>query len=256
VVDRLDECPDVPAGPNGKRGCPTAYIKGDEIVILDQVHFATDRDIILPESTPVLEEVAKVLSDHPEIRELRIEGHTDVRASDAYNMNLSQRRVNSVQAYLVTSGVGAERITAKGYGHSQPVYDDAGCTGPDEGLTQTCRTMTSKNRRVVFRIVRRGAPPPRALSGADVGGSALPTKQGALPTSGQQQVLPTTQTLPTKAVLPSSVLPGAGGAGDSGGLPTTKKVLPTKSTLPKAGATKKPDAPLPAPSGTPPPKSP
>src|SRR5262249_2100553 len=44
IVDRLDECPDLPQGPKGKNGCPPAYVKGDEIVILDQVHFATDKD--------------------------------------------------------------------------------------------------------------------------------------------------------------------------------------------------------------------
>ncbi|MFT3764609.1 MAG: OmpA family protein [Minicystis sp.] len=247
VVDREDECPDVPAGPNGKRGCPTVYIKGDEIVILDQVHFATDRDIILDESKPILEEVAKVLISHPEIREVRIEGHTDVRASDAYNMNLSQRRVNSVQAYLVGAGIDAGRITAKGFGHSQPVYDDSGCTGPDEGLSQTCRLMTSKNRRVVFHIVRRGAPPPRAITGADANGSVLPTKGGTLPGAGQQTVLPNQQgVLPGKPLLPSSVLPGAGSAGADGGkgaLPTTKKNLPDKGVLPRSGTPKKPDAP-------------
>lgn len=240
VVDRIDECPDVPAGPNGKRGCPTAYIKGDEIVILDQVHFATDKDIILDESIPVLEEVAKVLLGHPEIREVRIEGHTDVRASDAYNMNLSQRRVNSVAQRLGTMGVDSARLTAKGMGHSAPVYDDSGCTGPDEQLTQTCRLMTSKNRRVVFRIVKRGAPPPRAITGAEAG-SVLPTKGGALPSSGQTTVLPNQGTvLPSKSVLPTSVLPSAGG---NKGLPTTKKNLPNQGVLPRQGTPKKADPP-------------
>lgn len=259
IVDRLDECPELPAGPTGKRGCPTAYIKGDEIVILDQVHFATDKDIILPDSTPVLEEVSKVLIDHPEIREIRIEGHTDVRASDAYNMNLSQRRVNSVQGYLVGVGIDAGRITAKGYGHSQPVFDDKECTGPDEGLSQTCRLMTSKNRRVVFRIVRRGAPPPRGISGADANSSALPTRQGVLSSGGQQTVLPSGQgTLPSKRLLPSSVLPGAGAAAEASGLPTTKGTLPTKGTLRKSGAPKKQDGAEPpgAPQAPPPTKQP
>ena len=107
IVDRLDECPDIPEGPHGKNGCPAAFVKGDEIVIVDQVHFATDKDIILPESMPVLAEVAQVLADNPEIRELRIEGHTDIRATDAYNMNLSQRRVNSVAKALTLNGIDA-----------------------------------------------------------------------------------------------------------------------------------------------------
>jgi outer membrane protein OmpA-like peptidoglycan-associated protein len=243
VIDREDECPDIPQGPNGKHGCPTAYVKGDEIVILDQVHFATDKDIILDESKPVLEEVAKVLQDHPEIREVRIEGHTDVRASDAYNMNLSQRRVNSVAKYLTGVGISADRLTAKGFGHSAPVYDDSGCTGPDEGLSQSCRLMTSKNRRVVFRIVRRGTPPPRAITGAD-SGSVLPTKQGALPGAGDTSVLPKNEgVLPGKKVLPSSVLPEAG---TSQGLPQQKKALPDKGVLPRQGTQKdKPEDPAP-----------
>jgi len=245
VVDREDECPDVPQGPHGKRGCPTAYVKGDEIVILDQVHFATDKDIILDESKPILEEVAQVLRDHPEIREVQIEGHTDVRASDAYNMNLSQRRVNSVEKYLTGVGIDAGRLSAKGFGHTQPVYDDKGCTGPDEGLSQTCRLMTSKNRRVVFRIVRRGTPPPRAITGAEAG-SVLPTRQGALPAAGDASVLPKHEgVLPGKKVLPSSVLPEAG---SNQGLPSQKKALPDKGVLPRQGTQKdKPEEPPPAP---------
>lgn len=239
VIDREDECPDVPAGPHGKRGCPTAYIKGDEIVIMDQVHFATDKDIILDESKPVLEEVVKVLADHPEIRGVRIEGHTDIRATDAYNMNLSQRRVNSVMKFITGAGVEPSRLEAKGFGHSQPVYDDTGCTGPDEQLTATCKMMTSKNRRVVFRITARGAPPPKAITGAPDGkDSVLPTKQGVLSgQGGQKSVLPTNQSvLPTKSVLPTSVLPSGG----QSVLPSQNKKLPDKGILPKQGTTKPP----------------
>jgi OmpA-OmpF porin, OOP family len=256
IPDRLDECPDLPAGPGGKNGCPVAYVKGDEIVIADQLHFATDKDIILDESKPTLEEVAHVLIEHPEIREIRIEGHTDIRAGDAYNLNLSQRRVNSVQAFIVGAGVDPARITAKGYGHSTPVYDDSGCLGPDESLTPACRTMTSKNRRVVFRIVHRGAPPPRAITGApDGNGSVLPTKSGVLPSSGDKSVLPTQGVLaPGKTVLPSSgVLPEAG---QNKGLPTSQKKLPSTTVLPRQGtpAPKKDAAPpAPAPTPAPPP---
>jgi outer membrane protein OmpA-like peptidoglycan-associated protein len=258
IPDRLDECPDIPAGPGGKNGCPIAFIKGDEIVIADQVHFATDKDIILDDSKPTLEEVARVLLDNPEIREIRIEGHTDIRASDAYNLNLSQRRVNSVQAFLVGAGVDPARITAKGYGHSQPVYDDTGCLGPDEQLSPACRTMTSKNRRVVFKIVHRGAPPPKAITGATDGGqSVLPTQKGVLPNASDKSVLPSTGILPPgKTVLPSTgVLPEAGA---SKGLPTAEHKLPSTGVLPRQGTTKpKKDAP-PAPpaSGAPPPPAP
>src|SRR5262249_36886442 len=252
IVDRLDECPELAAGPNGRRGCPTAYVKGDEIVILDQVHFATDKDIILPESNPILEEVAKVLVDHPEIREVRIEGHTDVRATDAYNMNLSQRRVDSVAKYLtVNAGIDPTRLNPKGFGHTAPVYDDAGCLGPDEGLSATCKMMTSKNRRVVFRIVHRGAPPPRPITGADSSGSVLPTKEGVLPSDSG--VLSNKSALPPKAVLPSSVLPEAG---SNPGLPQSTKALPDKGVLPQQGTPKKAEEPAPPPAPAPIPPSP
>ena len=132
--------------------------------------------------SPSLDEVAEVLLAHPEIREVRIEGHTDVRATDAYNMNLSQRRVNSVQGPHRSEGIDPRASTPRAIGHSAPVYDDTGCIGPDEQLSPICRMMTSKNRRVVFRIVRRGAPPPRPISGApDGNGSVLPSKETVLP---------------------------------------------------------------------------
>jgi hypothetical protein len=189
--------------------------------------------------------VAKVLIDHPEIREIRIEGHTDVRASDAYNMNLSQRRVNSVGHELELQGIDPARLAPKGFGHSQPVYDDTGCLGPDEGLTPTCRLMTSKNRRVVFRVTRRGVPPPRAITGADRGSSVLPTKQGALPGTGDASVLPNKQgVLPGKSTLPTSVLPDAG---SNTTVPTTKKALPTQGVLPRQGTVKKAEPPKDAP---------
>jgi outer membrane protein OmpA-like peptidoglycan-associated protein len=58
-------------------------------------------------------------------------------------------------------GIDSKRLQAKGFGYTAPIYDDSACPGPDEGLSPTCRLMTSKNRRVVFRIVYRGAPVPQ-----------------------------------------------------------------------------------------------
>ncbi len=243
VIDREDDCPDIPGGPRGKRGCPTAFLKGDEIVIFDEVHFATDKDILLDESKPVLLDVIEVLLQHPELREVVIEGHTDVRATDAYNMNLSQRRVNSVMAFFVSSGVDASRLQAKGFGHSQPIFDDAGCTGPDEALSPDCKRMTSKNRRVMFRILRRGAPPPRPISGTpDGNASSLPSRDAVLP--GNTKVLPSQSNLPSKGdgVLGSKpVLPGAAvHAAPDHVLPTSQSgTLPSGAVLPKSGATKK-----------------
>jgi outer membrane protein OmpA-like peptidoglycan-associated protein len=261
VMDRDDDCPDLAAGPRGKKGCPTAYIKGDEIAISDQVHFALDKDIILDDSKSILEDVAELLIQHPELREVKIEGHTDVRATDAYNMNLSQRRVNSVMKYLVEErGIDASRLQATGFGHTTPLYDDTGCQGPDEGLSQTCLFMTSKNRRVVFRIMRRGAPPPRPLTGGDGNATSLPTKDSVLPTKAP--LLPNQSNLPgkqdsvlgTKKVLPGQeehALPG------QTVLPGQKGVLPGGGkVLPNSGTPKKPDPKKPVPDPKKPPVDP
>ncbi|MBK8258853.1 MAG: OmpA family protein [Polyangiaceae bacterium] len=243
VSDREDDCPDLPSNARGKGGCPGAFVKGDEIVIMDQVHFATDKDVILDESKPMLEDVATVLLRHPEIREIEIEGHTDIRAGDAYNKALSQRRVNSVLKYLEGRGIESARLKATGYGHSKPLYDDSGCVGADEDLTPTCRFMTSKNRRVVFHITKRGAPPPKAIVGADNNPTTLPTKDSNLPSDG---VLQKDSTLPTKkdSVLPNQgVLPKSEEKqlpkGDDTQLPKQDTALPKEGVLPNAGQPKK-----------------
>ena len=140
LVDRLDKCPDVPAGTRGRDGCPLARTVGNKIVILEQVNFATDQDVILSESFPVLEEVARVMEVNPKLDRILIEGHTDSRASDTYNLELSKRRAASVKRFLIESGVAAERVCSQGFGRSQPLADNAS----EEGM--------ALNRRVEFTI--------------------------------------------------------------------------------------------------------
>ncbi len=91
-----------------------ARIQGNKILILEPVNFATDQDVILSESFPVLEEVSQVLKTHPEIQRILIEGHTDSRAGEAYNLDLSKRRAASVRTYLQESGVEPERLCSPG----------------------------------------------------------------------------------------------------------------------------------------------
>jgi OOP family OmpA-OmpF porin len=141
VEDKFDPCPQIAAGPRGKDGCPMARIQGNKILILENVNFATDQDIILSESYPVLEEVTEVLKAHPEIQRLLIEGHTDTRAGEVYNLELSKRRAASVRTYLEESGVDAERLCSQGFGQSRPVAEN----DTEEGM--------ARNRRVEFTIL-------------------------------------------------------------------------------------------------------
>lgn len=146
VVDRLDRCPDAPATERGKDGCPLARIQGDKILILEQVHFATGQDVILPESFPTLQEVARILKEHPELEHVLVEGHTDIRASDTYNMHLSRRRAASVMRYLLDQGIASERLHSEGFGRHRPIAPN------------TSEAGMAINRRVEFTIQRRGTP--------------------------------------------------------------------------------------------------
>jgi outer membrane protein OmpA-like peptidoglycan-associated protein len=111
------------------------------IVVLEPVQFETRSDRLLPRSNAVLDGVAAVLRDHPEIARLRVEGHTDARGKPAFNQELSRRRAAAVRAYLVSSGVAAARLSSRGWGTDRPVADNA---------TEAGR---ARNRRVEFVIL-------------------------------------------------------------------------------------------------------
>ena len=99
------------------------------------VLFDTDKTDIKPESAPLIAEVVELLKDNPSLK-LRIEGHTDNVAGDAYNMTLSDGRSKSVLLALLKAGIDEKRLQAMGFGESKPVADNA----TDEGR--------AKNRRV------------------------------------------------------------------------------------------------------------
>ena len=111
------------------------------VITMDGIYFDFDRATIQPESRPALEGAAKILKENPGIR-VEIQGHTDSRGSDAYNLGLSERRAQAVVNYLVQElGIDASRLTAKGYGESRPVADNE----TDDGR--------AINRRVDFVIL-------------------------------------------------------------------------------------------------------
>ncbi|MEW5859689.1 MAG: OmpA family protein, partial [Cyanobacteriota bacterium] len=74
---------------------------------------------ISPESARVLERIAEVLQANPSIV-IELRGHTDPRASDAYNFDLSNRRAIAVRNYLLRQGIAPERMTIRALGESQP----------------------------------------------------------------------------------------------------------------------------------------
>jgi outer membrane protein OmpA-like peptidoglycan-associated protein len=118
-------------------------LRAREIIIRRQINFATDSAEILPDSSGLLAEIADVLLRHPEIRLVEIQGHTDNTGDDDHNMDLSQRRAESVRQWLVAAGVEPGRLVARGYGETRPLVPN---------ITAANR---ARNRRVQFMIQER-----------------------------------------------------------------------------------------------------
>lgn len=97
-------------------------------VVTYGILFDTASDKIKPESESTLNEVLGALQGQPALA-LEIQGHTDSQGDDAYNRDLSQRRAQSVVTYLTGKGVTAARLSAKGFGKTQPVADNATAQG-------------------------------------------------------------------------------------------------------------------------------
>jgi outer membrane protein OmpA-like peptidoglycan-associated protein len=221
IVDRDDKCPDDAGAPGRTDGCPLARIVGNKIVILEPVHFATDQDIVLPESFPVLTAVAETMRTHPELKQVLVEGHCDIRWTDPHNMDLSKRRAASVMRFLLANGIEPERLHSEGYGWHRPIAPN----DTDWGM--------ALNRRVEFTIERveggtvldSPTVPPPPPSGVLPNKGVLPTHQNVLPDApAPRSNLPTKSTLPGKSALP-----------EKSTLPTKqnkhKAVLPKRSVL-------------------------
>ncbi|MFU8806628.1 MAG: OmpA family protein, partial [Bradymonadaceae bacterium] len=113
-----------------------------QIVITEQVHFATGKADILPASHGVLDDIVSVLETNPQIALLRIEGHTDSVGRESMNLDLSKRRAASVRQHLINRGISAQRLESEGYGPGKPIADNATPEG------------RAKNRRVEFTILQ------------------------------------------------------------------------------------------------------
>jgi outer membrane protein OmpA-like peptidoglycan-associated protein len=96
-------------------------VSRDRIELKEKVYFDTAKATIQKRSFPLLDQVAEVMKAYAEIEVVRVEGHTDTRGKDAYNLDLSQRRADAVVAYLVAKGVAPERLVGKGFGETKPI---------------------------------------------------------------------------------------------------------------------------------------
>lgn len=151
LVDVQDQCPNE-IGPVDNQGCPRRYVgvvvASDRIRINQTIYFDFNRATIQPRSFPILNTVADVLRDFPTIT-VEIQGHTDSRGNDEYNMNLSNERAAAVRAYLTGRGTAPERMTSRGYGETRPIESNTTTAG------------RAANRRVEFVRTDQAAQTPQ-----------------------------------------------------------------------------------------------
>jgi outer membrane protein OmpA-like peptidoglycan-associated protein/outer membrane protein W len=156
ILDGADKCVDQPETKNGYQdedGCPDeipAKIKKFTGAI-QGINFRVGSDALLATSNKVLDQAVAVLKEFPDLK-IEIQGHTDDQVIKkggkfADNLELSQARAESVRAYFVKKGLEEGRISAKGYGESQPVVDRTGLKGAKLNAAR------AKNRRVEFQLV-------------------------------------------------------------------------------------------------------
>jgi outer membrane protein OmpA-like peptidoglycan-associated protein len=113
-------------------------------IVLENIYYDYDKWDIRPDAEPTLNRLAEVLKENADIR-IQLGSHTDCRGNDAYNQSLSQRRAQSAVNYLISKGIEPSRLSAKGYGESQPAALCA-CSSCTESEHQT-------NRRTTFKVV-------------------------------------------------------------------------------------------------------
>jgi OOP family OmpA-OmpF porin len=146
VPDYMDDCPDTP-GLVKFKGCPDPnelQKKSLDSTIsfkAQSIFFETAKFKILPKSYKILDEIVAIILANPEMIFL-IEGHTDIRGGELYNLELSKNRANSVAEYLISKGVARVYLEALGFGMKYPIADNR---------TESGR---SKNRRVDITVKR------------------------------------------------------------------------------------------------------
>lgn len=100
-----------------------APVPVEDKIVFRNLNFGFDKYKITDEMLPSLEEAAALLQANPNL-DILVGGHTDSTGPTAYNQGLSERRANSVATWLEKNGIEGERITAKGYGETNPKYDN------------------------------------------------------------------------------------------------------------------------------------
>lgn len=103
--------------------------RGMVITLSGGVLFETAKSELMPSAQVKLNDVATALMQEDPLSAIVIEGHTDSQGGADYNRTLSERRAEVVRDYLVSRGVAADRITARGLGLTRPIADNKSAEG-------------------------------------------------------------------------------------------------------------------------------
>ena len=106
---------------------------------MDDVLFDFDKSNVKPEAGAILDRLVAFMNENKD-KKVSLAGHTDSIGTEAYNLRLSERRINSVKDYVVKKGVDTSRISGQGFGESKPIADNKTAEG------------RSKNRRVEIKV--------------------------------------------------------------------------------------------------------
>ncbi len=122
----------------------------DRAIVLENIYYDLDKADIRPDAAQELDKLVAILQDNPEIK-IELSSHTDSRATADYNLDLSKRRAQSAVNYIVSKDIDRSRLTAKGYGESEPII-------PDEEIeklpTEERREEAhQRNRRTEFKVI-------------------------------------------------------------------------------------------------------
>ncbi|MBR4984594.1 MAG: OmpA family protein [Proteobacteria bacterium] len=144
-----DMCPNE-KGEDAK-GCIKRRVEvtADKIEINEAINFALNKAVIQKSSDSLLEEIAGVFKNNPQIKKVEIQGHSDLSGNAKKNMKLSDDRAKAVYERLIKLGVEKDRMIYKGYGMTQPVEPLA------KGQKKETAEQAAKNRRVVFSILEQ-----------------------------------------------------------------------------------------------------
>lgn len=129
VLETKDRCPNtLPTIRVDQQGCPIRETQ-DLGKLQKNINFEVGSDKLTKASLPVLDNLVDLLMNIPPGVRIEVQGHTDSDGKASYNLDLSQRRAESVVKYLVSKGISADRLRAKGYGMEKPIADNRTLSG-------------------------------------------------------------------------------------------------------------------------------